>query len=182
MTATLTSTVASGSESILGAISQQQLLPETLRLRPLPTPLVGEKESHPFAILRTPDIPVPCRRCLQLSQVGDEMLLLSYDPFLGKSPYQCASPIFVHSKPACKLAAVPSSGGPVPEMLRHQVLSVRAYDAAHMMRGAEVVDGERLSEALGRLLGDAPETEYFHVHYGAPGCFAVRLDKVSLTE
>ncbi|KAI1366902.1 hypothetical protein F5Y08DRAFT_337154 [Xylaria arbuscula] len=92
---------------------RQQLLPDTLRFRPLPAPVPEETPSS-FAVLQIPDQPVPCRRCLQDSTVGDEMLLLSYDPFLGKSPYQCASPIYLHSKPACEYAAVQASGGRCP--------------------------------------------------------------------
>ncbi|KAK5626156.1 hypothetical protein RRF57_001871 [Xylaria bambusicola] len=158
---------------------RQQSLPNTLRFRPLPAPL-AEETPAPFAILGTPDQPVPCRRCLQDSQVGDEMLLLSYNPFLGQSPYQCASPIYLHSKPACADAAVQSSGGLVPEQLSKRLLSIRAYDGKHMMRGCEVVDGNQLLEACQRLLGDDISAEYCHVHFGGPGCFAVRIEKVSL--
>ncbi|KAI1422561.1 hypothetical protein F5Y12DRAFT_717257 [Xylaria sp. FL1777] len=175
MAAATTSTVMNGSEANVG----QKLLPETLRWRPLPAPLVEDKSS-PLAILKATDGSAPCRRCLQDSQVGDEMLLLSYDPFLGSSPYQSASPIFVHSKPACELAAVQPSGGPVPEQLQKRLLSVRAYDGKHVLRDAEVVDGDRLPETCERLLGDGTPAEYCHVHFAAPGCFAVRIEKVSL--
>ncbi|KAI3335646.1 hypothetical protein F4824DRAFT_153126 [Ustulina deusta] len=173
------STMTSGSEANTGTTHQQRLLPETVRLRPLPAPLV-EEPSALLSVLKTPDGPVPCRRCLQDSQVGDELLLVSYDPFLGKSPYQCASPIFVHSNPACEPAAVQPSGGSVPEQLRKRLLSVRAYDGQHMLRGAEVVDGDRLPETCQRLLGDESSAEYCHVHYAAQGCFAVRIEKASL--
>ncbi|KAI0518124.1 hypothetical protein F5B22DRAFT_654440 [Xylaria bambusicola] len=178
MAATTFMNMTGDSESSLSAYQRQQTLPETLRFRPLPAPL-AEETTTPFATLQIPDQPVPCRRCLQDSRVGDEMLLLSYNPFLGKSPYQCASPIYVHSKPACADAAVQLSGGPIPEQLSKRLLSIRAYDSKHMMRGNEVVDGNQLLEACQRLLGDDASAEYCHVHFGGPGCFAVRIEKVS---
>ncbi|KAI3321285.1 hypothetical protein HD806DRAFT_204457 [Xylariaceae sp. AK1471] len=167
------------SEPKVATTDQQQHIPETLRWRPLPAPLTEDTSPLP-TVMKTPDIPVPCRRCLQDSQVGDEMLLLSYDPFLGDSPYRCASPIFVHSKPSCKLAIFPTSGGLLPEQQRTRLLSVRAYDREHMMNGAEVVNGDRLLETCERLLGEDTLAEYCHVHYGGPGCFAVRVEKASL--
>ncbi|KAI1356221.1 hypothetical protein F5Y01DRAFT_119839 [Xylaria sp. FL0043] len=178
MATATTLTTTNGSQPNEVASSQAQL-PETVRFRPLPTPLEDEKSS-PLAVLMTPDFPVPCRRCLQDSEVGSEMLLLSYEPFLGKSPHTYASPIFLHSKPACKPADVQSSGGSIPEQLRSRLLSVRAYDGAHMMCGAEVVDGDRLHEACQRLLGEGTSAEYCHVHYAAHGCFAVRVEKTSV--
>ncbi|KAI0441434.1 hypothetical protein F4803DRAFT_552102 [Xylaria telfairii] len=155
-----------------------QLIPETLRYRAMPAPY-AEDRSSPLAVLKTPDIPVPCRRCLKDSRVGEEMLLISYDPFLGDSPYRCASPIFVHSKP-CEPAVFPASGGYLPEQQRTRLLAVRSYDGEHMMQGFEIVDGERLMETCQQLLGDDTSAEYCHVHYAKPGCFAVRVEKASL--
>ncbi|RWA11265.1 hypothetical protein EKO27_g3840 [Xylaria grammica] len=179
MAVTSTSTVTIDSEASV-ATNYGQQLPATLRWRPLPARLVEEEVPSPLAVLQTPDQPVPCRRCLQDSQVGDELLLLSYDPFLGDSPYRCASPIFVHSKPACEPAAVPASGGDIPEQLQKRLLAVRAYDGKHMMQGSEVVNGDSLLETCQRLLGDGTLAEYCHVHFATPGCFAVRIEKSSL--
>lgn len=39
----------------------------------------------------------PCRACLCDAEVGEELLLVSHDPFAGPSPYRCASPIFLHA-------------------------------------------------------------------------------------
>ena len=41
----------------------------------------------------------PCRQCLRDAEVGEELVLVSYDPFEGfgeHSPYRSASPIFLH--------------------------------------------------------------------------------------
>ncbi|KAI0449871.1 hypothetical protein F5B21DRAFT_27376 [Xylaria acuta] len=172
-----TATILSSSKPTMDT-PDQQLIPATLRLRPMPAPY-EEDRSSPFAVVKTPDTPVPCRRCMQDSRVGDEMLLISYDPFLGDSPYRCASPIFVHSKP-CEPAVFPASGGYLPEEQRNRVLSVRAYDGKHMMKGCEVVSGDRLLERCQQLLGGDTSAEYCHVHYAQPGCFAFRVEKASL--
>lgn len=140
----------------------------------MPAPNVDDEG---LVVVQTPSIPVPCRRCQLDSKVGDEMLLISYDPFLGDSPYRSASPIYVHSKPSCKLAAFGASGGFLPEQQRSRLLSLRAYDAKHMIQDAEVVDGDRALETLERMLGEGAPAEYCHVHYAAHGCFAVRVER-----
>ncbi|KAI1189696.1 hypothetical protein F5B17DRAFT_173092 [Nemania serpens] len=170
------STMANSSQQNVDA-TQQKRIPETLRWRPMPAPKVDDDRSSPLVVVETPDTPAPCRRCLLDSKVGDQMLLISYDPFLGDSPYRCASPIYLHSKPSCKLAAFGASGGFLPEQQRSRLLSVRAYDAKHMLQAAEVVDGNRVLETLEGMLGEGAPAEYCHVHYAAHGCFAVRVER-----
>jgi hypothetical protein len=114
----------------------------------------------------------PCRRCLLDAEVGETMLLVSYDPFLGDSPYRGAGPIFVHERhcePFDKSAAV-------PDQLRRRLLSLRAYDDHHMLTGAEVVEGRDLESAVDALFADR-SAAYIHVHNARPGCFAARLDR-----
>ncbi|KAI0553905.1 hypothetical protein F4679DRAFT_580075 [Xylaria curta] len=174
-----TVTTSSNSKVTMETLAQK-LIPETLRWRPMPAPY-HEDRSTPFAAVKTPDIPVPCRRCMKDSQVGEEMLLISYDPFLGDSPYRSASPIFVHSKP-CEPAVFPASGGYLPEQQRTRLLSVRSFDAKHMLQGSEIVDGDRLLETCQKLLGSDTSAEYCHVHYAQSGCFAVGVEKAALPQ
>ncbi|KAI1178284.1 hypothetical protein F4777DRAFT_538086 [Nemania sp. FL0916] len=150
---------------------QNLVIPDTLRWTPMPAPY-AESMSTLLPVTMKPDFPAPCRRCLQDSNPGDEMVLVSYDPFVGNSPYRCASPIFLHTKP-CELA----SPRVLPEQQRSRLLSVRAYDANHMMRGNEVVPGDKVLETCERLLAEDGPGEYCHVHNAAAGCFAVRVDK-----
>jgi hypothetical protein len=168
--------------------------------RPLPTPLVVDP-SRPSTKLQVPDSPVPCRRCLCDSEVGEELYLLSYDPFInpgpaadanadtgkpddgfGGSPYRCASPIFVHkrhcefvypSSPASERAVLATT----EEQLRRRV-AVRAYDAQNMMRGSEIVPPGELLDACRRLLASCEDAVFCHAHYALQGCFATRVDRV----
>ena len=113
----------------------------------------------------------PCRRCLEDAEPGEEVLLVSYDPFPTDSPYRSASPVFVHVRPC-----TPHVGTEVPEQQRRRLLSVRSFDDDAMMLDADVADGRDLERLLHRLLG-RPDAAFVHVHNARPGCFAVRVDR-----
>ena len=137
-----------------------------MRVTPLPAPLTDD----PGAVHVRADKPnaYPCRRCLTDAERGETMLLLSYDPFVGTSPYSGPGPIYVHERDC-----TPFDGDGVPEQLTRRLLSVRAYDDDHMLVDADVIDGTTLGDTAERLLRDA---SYLHVHNARPGCFAARID------
>jgi hypothetical protein len=141
-----------------------------LKLVPLPATL-SPNQPNTSTITVDGENAYPCRRCLTDGHIHEQMLLVSYDPFLGESPYSGAGPIFVHNRP-CH----PYQGTGVPEQQRRRLLSVRAYDRRHMMVDAEVVEGGELEDVAGKLLNQG-EVEYLHVHYAKPGCFAVRVER-----
>jgi hypothetical protein len=64
----------------------------------------------------------------------------------------------------------------VPEQLRIRTLAVRSFDATAMMIGWELIDGRQLEAAIERLLAD-PRSEYLHIHFAAPGCYAARVER-----
>src|SRR5262249_35837113 len=64
----------------------------------------------------------------------------------------------------------------VPEQLRRRVLAVRAFDAAGMMVGFDLVDGSQLEQAIEKLFAGA-SADYLHVHFAAPGCYAARVER-----
>jgi hypothetical protein len=138
-----------------------------MRVIPLPAPLTED----PGAVRIVADKPnsFPCRRCLHDAEPGEAMLLLSYEPFLGASPYAGPGPIYVHERD-CK----PFAGEGLPEQLTRRLLSVRAYDERHMLVDAEVTEGAELEAVADRLLGG--EAAYLHVHNARPGCFAARIE------
>jgi Protein of unknown function (DUF1203) len=113
----------------------------------------------------------PCRQCLRDAEVGDELLLVSHDPFVASSPYRCASPIFIHREPCTR---DDSSG--LPAQLTNRKLSVRAFDSAAMMLDAALIDGSDLSATIERLLG-SDDVEHLHVHNEPRGCWAARVDR-----
>ena len=67
----------------------------------------------------------PCRVSLEDAKVGETVLLLPYTHHDVGSPYRASGPVFVR-RHAAEARLGP---GEVPQMLRHRLLSVRAYDA-----------------------------------------------------
>ncbi len=140
-------------------------------ITPLPA---GEVDTDdPVTRHRVADGPLPCRRCLRNAEVGDELALASYDPFLLRSPYSGDGPVFVHAHGCEPFAPAP---GALSEQVEGRVLSLRAYDRDAMMSDAVVTKGERFRERVTALLED-PEVEFLHVHFAGPGCFAFRVDR-----
>ena len=108
----------------------------------------------------------PCRVSLADGEVGETVILLSFEHHGVDSPYRASGPIFVRAGAA---TATPAAGE-VPTMFRHRLLSLRAYDECGMMVGAEVVPGAELEPAIERHFVDAA-VSYLHVHNAQPGCF-----------
>lgn len=143
-----------------------------IRLTALPAPLDA---NDPCTVRRTvtSDHGFPCRRCLQDGQVGEDMLLLPYNPFIGVSPYTSSGPIFVHSDP-CKPY---QWDGAIPEQQSRRLLAVRGYDMDHMMVNFAIIDGSKLKQKAEEMLSDT-RVEYLLVYYAGPGCFAVKVDRL----
>jgi hypothetical protein len=140
-------------------------------IHPLPA---GEVDTDAGTARRKlADGPLPCRRCLRNTDVGDPLVLASYDPFTLRSPYAGEGPVFVHADGCERFESVP---GAVSEQVSGRVLSVRAYDAAAMMTEATVIKGEQFGERTSALLADA-DVAFLHVHFAGPGCFAFRVDR-----
>ena len=113
----------------------------------------------------------PCRACLRDAEIGEELLLVSHDPFDTDSPYRSASPIFVHSEPCTRPVDLDR-----PAQLTIRQLAVRAFDDHAMMLDAAVVDGDQLDEQIAAMLDD-PSTDHLHVHFAQRGCWAVRVTR-----
>ena len=109
----------------------------------------------------------PCRISLEDAAVGEEVLLLSYPHQPAASPYRASGPIFVR-RGVCQARLAP---GVVPEYVSRRLISLRAYDGAHLMVAAEVCEGGAVARRLEALLADAG-VAYVHLHNAKPGCFS----------
>jgi hypothetical protein len=114
----------------------------------------------------------PCRQCLKDAEIGEELLLVSYDPFTIDSPYRSASPIFLHRAPC----APPTDRWTLPRQLTSRLLSVRAFDAHALMIDAAVVPGDELADTLDRFFAN-DVADHVHVYNASPGCWAVRVER-----
>ena len=116
----------------------------------------------------------PCRVSLQDAEPGERVILVPFCHQPAPTPYRASGPIFVRESSATASLAPDT----VPPLLRSRLLSVRAYDANHLMIDADVVDGRELEPLLVRLFEREP-IAYAHVHFARPGCFACRVDRTA---
>lgn len=107
------------------------------------------------------------------AEIGEELILVSHDPFDVETPYRSPSPIFVHREPC----GTPSTND-VPEQLTRRTLSVRAFDIDGLMIEAVLIDGDDLDGTIKRLLADA-SSDFVHVHNEPRGCWAVEARRIA---
>jgi len=117
----------------------------------------------------------PCRVSLTDVEMGTELLLLAYEHQPARtSPYRASGPIFV-GRDARPPVLAP---GELPPCVAGRLMSVRAYDAAHMIVDAEVCEGEALPGLLERMFRD-PQVAYLHLHNARRGCYSCRVDRMA---
>ena len=115
----------------------------------------------------------PCRISLDEAVPGEPVLLVNYEHQPADTPYRSRHAIFVTRR---ERAASPEPGV-VPPALARRPLSVRAFDADHMMIDADLVDGAEAGALFERLLAD-PRAAYLQAHYARRGCYAAREERV----
>jgi hypothetical protein len=116
----------------------------------------------------------PCRVSLEEAAVGDELLLLPFEHLSATSPYRSGGPVFVRR--GARRAVL--EAGEIPPYVTRRLMSVRAYDANHMMVAAEVCEGEGVREPIDRLLCDEA-VAYIHLHNAKRGCFSCRVERAT---
>ncbi len=133
----------------------------------------GELRSRAMRLVVADASPgYPCRVSLADAEPGERLLLLPYTHHDVDSPYRASGPIFVRERADTAHPAV----NEIPLMLRHRLLSLRAYDASGMLVAAEVAEGTTLDERI-RLAFADPLVTYLHLHNARPGCFNCRLER-----
>ena len=111
----------------------------------------------------------PCRVSLEDARVGDELLLLPYLHQPAASPYRASGPIFVRRDAKQRRLGV----GEIPSYVSTRLMSIRAYDAAHMMVAASVCEGAHAAQELEQHF-DNDQVAYIHLHNAKRGCFSAR--------
>jgi hypothetical protein len=133
---------------------------DALRVAAAPVTTAGEHPGY------------PCRQCLRDADIGDELVLVSHDPFTTDTPYRSASPIFLHREPC----VAPTRSDELPRQLTQRQLSVRSFDSDEMMIDAAVIDGQDLHETIERFFM-ANESHTIHVHNATRGCWATSVER-----
>ncbi len=136
---------------------------------------LSDDELRQRGVLRliADDPRMPCRVSMAHAELGEEILLLNYAHQPANTPYRASHAIFVRRLADQAYDAVDT----VPEVLASRLLSVRAFDAQHMMIDAEVREGSAASAVFERLL-DNPQVVYLQVHNAGRGCYAARVERV----
>lgn len=115
----------------------------------------------------------PCRVSLHDAEIGEEVILLSYEHHQTSSPYRGSGPIYVRK--IAKTATLETNE--IPEMFTHRLLSLRGFDKNGMMKDASVVEGQKLREQIIRTFANE-DIEYIHIHNAKPGCFNCKVERV----
>jgi Protein of unknown function (DUF1203) len=114
----------------------------------------------------------PCRVSLKHAPVGDELLLLNYEHQDANTPYRASHAIYVARSSTEPFDAVDV----VPEVIESRLISVRAFDARHMMVDAEVVEGAHAAPLFDRMLSNGA-VSYLQVHNARRGCYSARVER-----
>jgi hypothetical protein len=114
----------------------------------------------------------PDRIELRDAEPGETLLLVNWTHQPAPTPYRASHAIFVREGAERAFDRVDE----VPGALRTRTMSLRAFDAAHMMVDAELVEGRDLEPAILRLLHD-PRAAYLHAHFATRGCYAARIER-----
>jgi len=115
----------------------------------------------------------PCRISLEDTPVGEEVILLNYQHLPEDSPFQSSHAIFVRNN---QRQARPAKDE-VPAVIRSRVISVRGFDARHMMIEADLATGNEVARTINALF-DNPAVDYIHLHNAKPGCFAASVVRI----
>jgi Protein of unknown function (DUF1203) len=137
----------------------------------LSDPVLAERNVR--RVIATSKPGYPCRVSLADADVGEELLLLSFEHQPAPSPYRSSGPIFVRQ------AAVEARLEPdvIPDVVRSRLMSVRAYDREHLMTDALVCEGGDAASAIRRMFG-AEDVAYIHLHNAHRGCFSCAVRRV----
>jgi Protein of unknown function (DUF1203) len=103
---------------------------------------------------------------------GSTALLVNHTHQPAHTPYRASHAIFVIEDASAEPAALSE----VPPVLASRLISLRAFDAQHMMIDADVIEGTALHDRIERFLANR-QVDYLHAHFARRGCFAARIER-----
>ena len=116
----------------------------------------------------------PCRVSLEDAEPGETVLLLNYEHQPAATPYRARHAILVREA----VQQARPAPNEIPDMLRCRLISVRAFDADHMMTAAEIVDGTELGTKIEYMLGNE-SASYLHLHNAQRGCYLASVERAA---
>jgi Protein of unknown function (DUF1203) len=125
------------------------------------------RELNIRRVLATTHPGYPCRVGLIDAAIGDELLLLPFEHQAADSPYKASGPIYIRKASQQEILAPDV----VPDYVRLRQISVRAYDAEHMMIDASACEGGDVAPAIRAMFAD-DQVAYIHLHNAKRGCYS----------
>jgi hypothetical protein len=114
----------------------------------------------------------PDRIELRDARPGEHLLLLNYTHQPAPTPYRASHAIFVLEGATTPYDQIDC----IPTAMQIRPISLRAFDTAHDMVDADLVDGSALEPLIRRFL-DNPQVAYLQAHYARRGCYAARIER-----
>ncbi|HEY3814339.1 MAG TPA: DUF1203 domain-containing protein [Caulobacteraceae bacterium] len=114
----------------------------------------------------------PCRVTLEDAHPGEHVLLLNYQHQPADTPFRAAHAIYVREGAHERFDRIDE----IPPAFRDRPLSLRAFDAEHMMIDAKLTPGDEAEGVLENLFAN-PAIDYVQVHYALRGCYAARAER-----
>ncbi|HEY4560635.1 MAG TPA: DUF1203 domain-containing protein [Lysobacter sp.] len=115
---------------------------------------------------------MPGRVRLRDLEPGETALLVNHVHQPADTPYRASHAIFVEEGATAPRIVEDR----LPTALARRLLSLRAFDTAHMMVDADVVEGTVARDVVMRLLDD-PRVAYVQAHFARRGCYAARIER-----
>lgn len=113
----------------------------------------------------------PCRISLDDAVIGEHLLLINYAHQPADTPYKQQGPIFVRETNT--QADVTNA---LPPALARRTLSLRGFNAEHMMIEADLVEGAEAATLIESFFTNE-NVAYIHAHYARRGCFAATITR-----
>lgn len=114
----------------------------------------------------------PDRIELRDARPGESLLLVNHVHQPAATPYRASHAIFVLEGASEAYDRVDT----IPAVLSSRHISLRAFDADHMMVDALLTPGEDSAQGIARLLANE-RVSYLHAHFAARGCYAARIER-----
>jgi hypothetical protein len=115
---------------------------------------------------------LPDRVEVRDARAGESVLLVNFEHQPADTPYRASHAIFVREGATTAYEGIDE----IPEAMRSRMLSLRAFDDAHLMVDAALVDGREAETAIARLFAP-PGVAYLQAHYATRGCYAARVER-----
>ena len=116
----------------------------------------------------------PDRIEMRDGEIGETMLLVNYTHQPADTPYRASHAVFVREGALKTYDRV----NELPDVLRHRLLSLRAFSADGMLLDADVAPGNEIEPIIERFFAD-PRVAYIHAHNAKQGCYAGRIDRTT---